>query len=124
MVEAVPYQEYNKMPRARRELFVRQIWMMRLHVILPRMKDQRLAFPPPVVNHLTEKDDVVAAVEFSNYAADKVSSGAFQQRAAFDAVAAINFGEPVRDLRRKPSGKMMLVRRENVNRKMPCFGEI
>jgi hypothetical protein len=124
MVEAVPYQEYNKMPRARRELFVRQIWMMRLHVVLPRMKDQRLALPPPVVNHLTEKDDVIASVEFSNHAADELSGGAFQQRAALDAVAAVNFGETVRDLGRKPSGKMMLVRCENVNRKMPCFGEI
>src|ERR1700720_1492204 len=98
--------------------------MMRLHVILPRMKDQRLALPPPVVNHLTEKDDVIASVEFSNHAADEVSGGAFQQRAALDAVAAVNFGETVRDLGRKPSGKMMLVRRENVNRKMPCFSEI
>ena len=98
--------------------------MVRLHVILPRMKDQRLAFPPPVVNHLTEKDDVIAAVEFSNYATDEVSSGAFQQRATFDAVAAFNFGEPVRDLCGKSAGKMMLVRREDVNRKMPRFGEV
>ena len=75
--------------------------MVRLHVVLPRMKDQRFALPPAVVNHFTEKNDVIASTEFTNHAADKVSGGAFQERAAFDVVAAIDFGEPIRELRCK-----------------------
>ena len=65
------------------------------------MKDERFTLPPAVVNHFTEKNDVVASAEFTNHAADEVSCGAFQKRATFDAVAAINFCEPVRELRCK-----------------------
>ena len=84
--------------RKRRSFVVGQIRMVRLHVVLPRMEDQRLAFPPAVVNHFAEENHVIASVEFANHAADKVSGGAFQQWAAFDAVAALNFGEPVGEL--------------------------
>jgi len=75
--------------------------MVGLHVVLPRMKDQRFTLPPAVVNHFTKKNDVIASAEFTNHAADEVSGGAFQERAAFDVVAAIDFGEPIRELRRK-----------------------
>jgi hypothetical protein len=75
--------------------------MVGLHVVLPRMKDQRFTLPPEVVNHFTKKNDVIASAEFTNHAADEVSGGAFQERAAFDVVTAIDFGEPIRELRRK-----------------------
>ena len=75
--------------------------MVGLHVVLPRMKDQRFTLSPAVVNHFTEKNDVIASTEFTNHAADEVSRGAFQERAAFDVVAAIDFGEPIRELRCK-----------------------
>jgi hypothetical protein len=88
------------------------------------MKDQRLAFSPPVMNHFTEEDDVIAGMGFSNYATDKVSGGPFQQRATCDAVAAVNFGETVRELSCESAREMMLVRREDVNRKMTRFSEI
>lgn len=65
------------------------------------MKDERFTLPPAVVNHFTEKNEVVTSAEFTNHAADEVSCGAFQERATFDAVAAINFCEPVRELRCK-----------------------
>ncbi len=65
------------------------------------MKDQRFALPPAVVNHFTEENDVVASAEFTDYATDEVSCGAFQERATPDAVAAIEFGEPVGELRCK-----------------------
>ena len=83
------------------ELFVRQIRVVRLHMILPGMKNQRFPLPPAVVNHFTEEYYVIPTLKFSNYPADKVSGRAFQQRAAFDVVAAIDFGEPVRELRGK-----------------------
>lgn len=76
-------------------LGVRQIRMVSLHVVLPRMKYQRLALSPAVVNHFTEEDHVVASLEFANHAADKVSCGSFQERATFDVVAAVDIGEPV-----------------------------
>jgi hypothetical protein len=59
------------------KLVVEQIRMVR-YVVLARMEDQRLAFPPPVVNHFTEENHVVAASEFSNHSANEVSGGAFQ----------------------------------------------
>ena len=65
------------------------------------MKYERLALPPAVVNHFTKENDVIASVEFTNHAADEVSGGAFQKRATFDAVVAVDFGEPVRELRCK-----------------------
>jgi hypothetical protein len=65
------------------------------------MKDERFALPPAVVNHFTEENDVIASVKFTDYAADEVSCCAFQERAAFDVVAAVDFGEPIRELRCK-----------------------
>ena len=75
--------------------------MVGLHVVLPRMKDQRFTLSPAVVNHFTKKNDVIAPAEFTNHAADEVSGGSFQKRAAFDAVVAVDFGEPIRELRCK-----------------------
>lgn len=65
------------------------------------MKDERLTLPPTVVNHFTEKNHVIPSAEFTNHAADEVRCGAFQERATFDVVAAIDFSEPIRELRRK-----------------------
>ncbi len=63
------------------------------------MKDERLTLPPAVVNHFTEENDVIASIKFTDYTTDEVSCGAFQERATFDAVAAIDFGEAVGELR-------------------------
>ena len=65
------------------------------------MKYQWLALPPAVVNHLTEEDHVIASLELANHAADKVSGGPFQQRTPFDTIVAVNFCEPVCELRCK-----------------------
>lgn len=65
------------------------------------MEDERLTLPPAVVNHFTEENDVIPSVEFTNHAADEVCRGAFQERATFDVVAAVDFGEPIRELRCK-----------------------
>ena len=76
------------------------------------------------MNHFTKKNDVIASAEFTNHAADEVSGGAFQKRAAFDAVVAVDFGEPIRELRCKSARKMVLICRKDINGKMPRFGEI
>ena len=65
------------------------------------MKDEWLTLPPAVVNHFTEKNYMIPSVEFTNYAADEVSCGALQQRAIFNGVAAVDFGEPIGELRCK-----------------------
>ncbi len=101
-----------------------QVRMVSLHVISPRMKYQRLALSPAVVNHFTEEDHVVASLEFPNHSADKVSCGPFQQRAAFDTIVAVNFCEPICELRCKSAREMVLVRREDIYRKVARFGEI
>jgi hypothetical protein len=88
------------------------------------MKDERFTLPPAVVNHFAEKNHVIASVEFTDYATDEVSCGAFQERATFDVVAAIDFGEPVGELRRKSARQVVLIRRQDINREMACFGEI
>jgi hypothetical protein len=65
------------------------------------MKYQWLALSPVVMNHFTEEDHVIAPLEFADHAANEVGCGPFQQRAAFDAVIAFNFCEPVCELRCK-----------------------
>ena len=57
--------------------------------------------PPAVMNHFTEKNHVIPSAEFTNHAADEVSCGAFEKRTTFDVVAAVDFGEPIRELRCK-----------------------
>ncbi len=88
------------------------------------MKYQGFALSPAVVNHFTEEDHVIASLEFANHAADKVSGSPFQQRTPFDAIAAVNLCEPICELRCKSARDMMLVGREDVNRKVARFGEI
>ena len=98
--------------------------MVSFNVVLPRTKYQRLALPPAIVNHLTEEDHVIASLELANHAADKVSGGPFQKRAAFDVVIAIDFGKPIRELRCKSARKMVLICRKDINGKVARFGEI
>jgi len=88
------------------------------------MEDKRFALPPAVVNHFTQENDVIATVKFSNHAADKVSCGALQERAAFAAVAAVHLGEAIRELRRKSVRKMVLIRRKDINCEMARLAEI
>ena len=76
------------------------------------------------MNHFTKKNDVIASAEFTNHAADEVSGGSFQKRAAFEAVVAVDFGEPIRELRCKSAGKMVLICRKDINREVARFGEI
>jgi hypothetical protein len=45
--------------------------MVGLHVVLARMKDERFALPRTVVNHFAEKNDVLASIEFTDYAQTK-----------------------------------------------------
>ena len=88
------------------------------------MKDERFTRAPAVVNHFTEEYDVIAPAEFANHSADEVSRGAFQERAAFDVVAAVDCCEPIRELRRKSVRKMVLICCKDVNGKMARLGEI
>lgn len=98
--------------------------MTGLYVVLAGMKDERLAALVSIVDYFAEKNDVIAAPKFSNDAADKVSGGAFQKRAAFDRVTAVKFGEAILDLLGKSARKIVLIGAEDVHRKMACFGEI
>lgn len=105
-------------------LFVRQVGMAGLYVVLAGMKDERLAALVSIMDYFAEENHVIAALKFSNDAADKVSGSAFQQRAAFDRVAAVKFGEAILDLLGKSARKRVLIGTEDVDRKMACFGEI
>lgn len=67
---------------------------------------------------------MVASLEFADHSADKVSGGPFQERTTFDAIVAVNFCEPICELRCKSAGEMVLVRREDINREMARFDEI
>ena len=62
------------------------------------MKDQWFSLLPAVLNHFAQENHVIATVEFPDHPADEVSGGSRQQRAAFDAVAAIDFGKAIRKL--------------------------
>ena len=93
-------------------------------MVSARMKDQRLSLLPAVLNHFAEENHVIAAVEFPNHPADEMSGGSLQQRAAFHSVAAIDFGKAIRKLCGESAREMVLVGREDVDRKMARFGEI
>src|SRR5437868_13788274 len=85
--------------RAARSL--RAFRMSRRHLVVARMKNQRLAVEAVVALDLADEDEVVAAVVLPLVAAGEAGDDAIEQRHAGCSVAAVHPAELVRLRRRE-----------------------
>jgi len=88
------------------------------------VKDERLAVTVFVLLDLAQKDDVIASVVLSNFAANELGNHAVENRNAASTLAKVNSRKLIRQWGRELPRQVMLMRFQNVDGEVSCIGEI
>ena len=92
--------------------------------VAARMKDERLAVTVFVLLDLAQKDDVVASVVLSDFAANELGNHAVENRNAVSALAILNSRKLIRQRGRELPRQVMLMRFQHVDGEVSCIDEI